>query len=747
MVQENIPQPSARRSTHSRPGERRIITVLFCDVAGSTALAEQFDPEEWAEIMNEAFQLFNEPVYRYGGIVGRLMGDGILAFFGAPRSHEDDPERAVLAGLAIVEGIRAFQKEFQREYAMEFNVRVGINTGPVVVGEIGSAQAGEYTAMGDAVNLAARMERTAEPGTIRISADTYRLVAPLFDVEELGEINVKGKVEMVLAYRVRRQKSEPGTLRGIEGLSSPLIGRNSEISVLREVLEKLWQGSGGIVCLIGEAGIGKTRLLDELHVEWEKIAGTGAPWIVSHGVSYDTTRPYGLFIQRVRQIYGVEDKDSLDLVREKVAIAPEGFPPEVQTLVVRAVEALLAAGTDSDGPQLQGEALERELHEACHTMWRASASHAPTVIVVDDLHWADPASVDLMIDMYPLVDEVPLLLLCSFRPERQSPAWRVKQTAETDYPHRYTEITLSALSDEDSDVLFGNLLNISDSPPQLRQIILAKTEGNPFFVEEFTRTLIDTGAITHDESGMHWRADTRVADIPIPENLLALLTSRIDRLEEDARRTLQLGSVIGRTFYHRVLRQISDSSIALDNQLSTLQRAELIREAARLPELEYIFRHDLTREAAYSSILLRERRRFHRRVGEAVEELFNERLEEQSHLLAQHFYQAGDNERAMKYSAMAGDAAAKLYANDEAITHYMRAIELARQLESTEQGPILESLGDVTRRIGQASKSTALYEEATQYFSSQGDDAGVIRARGKAALSAITAETWEKRPA
>ena len=739
MTQDFSPQTSGRRSTQNRPGERRVITVLFCDVAGSTALAEHFDPEEWAEIMNEAFQLFNEPVYRYGGIVARLMGDGILAFFGAPRAHEDDPERAVLAGLAIVDGISAFQQEFQRDYGLEFNVRIGINTGPVVVGEIGSAQAGEYTAMGDAVNLAARMEQTAEPGTIRISDDTYRLVAPLFDVEELGEINVKGKAEGVLVYRVQRRKSEPGNLRGIEGLSSPLIGRDSEISELRQVLAKLCQGSGGIVCLTGEAGIGKSRLIEELHSEWNKIAGNEAPWVESHGVSYDTMRPYGLFMQRVRQIYGVEDSDSLALVREKVATTPEGFPPQVQTLVVRAVEALLLVGTDSDGPQLQGEALQHEVYKACHSMWRAAASFAPTVIVLDDLHWADPASVELMIDMFPLVEEVPLLLLCSFRPERQSPAWRVKQVAETDYPHRYTEIVLSALSDEDSDVLFGNLLNISDSPPQLRQIILAKTEGNPFFVEEFARTLIDAGAITHDESGMHWRADTKIADIPIPDNLLALLTSRIDLLEEDARRTLQLGSVIGRSFYHRVLKQISDSNIALDKQLSTLQRAELVSEAGRVPELEYIFRHDLTREAAYNSILLRERRKFHRRVGEAVEELFSDRLEEQSHLLAHHFYQAGDNERALRYSTMAGDVSARLYANDEAITHYTRAVELARQLESTEQGLILESLGDVTRRIGQESDSTAFYEEATQYLSIQGDDAGVVRVRGKAALSAITA--------
>ena len=340
-------------------------------------------------------------------------------------------------------------------------------------------------------------------------------------------------------------------------------------------------------------------------------------------------------------------------------------------------------------------------------MWRGAASVAPTVLVVDDLHWADPASVEMMIEMFPLVDEVPLLLLCSFRPERQSPAWRVKQAAEADYPHRYTEIALSALSNEDSDVLFGNLLDITDSPPDLRQIILEKTEGNPLYVEEFTRTLIDSGYIVRDERGVHWRADARVDEIPFPENLHALLTSRIDRLDEDARRTLQLSSVIGRSFYHRVLGLISDSTSSLDKELSTLQRAELIRELGRMPELEYIFRHDLTREAAYSSILLRKRREFHRRVGEAVEELFNDRLEEQSHLLAHHFYQAGDTERAMKYSVMAGGAAARLFANDEAITHYTRAIELARQGDSSNQ-----QITDLYMARGRAQEDSGLRDDA-----------------------------------
>jgi len=682
IPKELLDKLEGSRRAGSASGERRVVTMLFCDVTGSTSAAEKLDPEEWAEIMNGAFEHLISPIYRYEGTVARLMGDSILAFFGAPIAHEDDPQRAVLAGLDIVEGIRAYQAEVKSKWNLEFGVRVGINTGLVVVGEVGSDLRVEYTAMGDAINLAARMEQTAQTGTVQISSDTYNLIAPLFEFGAPEEIEVKGKSEPVTAYQVLSEKSEPGRVRGIDGLNSPLVGRDDELNELRGVLERLHDGRGAIVSLIGEAGLGKSSLLNELHNEWHKIAGSEAQWVEGRGVSYDTTRPYGLFSHRMLQSLGVNDNDTIETVRARVAVAAANFPLEVQSKIVSAISVLLALDKATDSPQLEGEAVQRDIYDAFNSLWRAAASHSPLVMVMDDLHWADPASVQLMIDLLPIMEEVPLLLLCSFRPERQAPAWRLKQAAETDFPHLYTEIALSALSEDDSDQLFENLLGVSELPPQLRQMILEKTEGNPFFLEEFIRTLIDTGAIARDDSGMLWCAEADIQEIAIPDNLLAMLSSRIDRLEEDARRTLQLSSVIGRSFYHGVLKQISEAGVTLDRNLNTLQRAELIREAARLPELEYMFQHDLTREAAYNSILLRERREFHLRVGEAVEQLFGDRLEENAHLLAHHFYQAGENERALKYSIIAGDESARLYANDEAITHYSRAIPIAREIGS-----------------------------------------------------------------
>ena len=720
----------AGRSRRPMLGEGRTVTVLFCDVVGSTAMAEKLDPEEWAEIMNDAFQYLTGPIERYQGTVARLMGDAILAFFGAPVAHEDDPERAVLAGLDIVEGIGTFRDEIAREYGLDFKVRVGINTGPVVVGEVGSEFAGEYTAMGDAVNLAARMEQSAEPGSVQVAEDTYALIQPLFDFEPLRPIELKGKAEPVPAYRVKGLKAEPGRVRGIEGLSAPLVGRDEEMHALRRIASELREGRGQIVCMIGEPGLGKSRLIEELRAEWQGTANGQAPWIESRGISFDTSRPYGQFQQRLQQLFGVREDDPQDVVTEKLSRSPEGYPQNLHVLARQAVEILLAVSSESEGPRLEGEALKRELFDAVTSIWRRLASYSPTVMVFDDMHWVDPASAELLRHLFQLTDEVPILFLCATRPERQSPAWQVKQLAETDYPHRYTELALSPLSRDDSDSLVSSLIAISDLPQRLRQMILEKTDGNPFFVEEVVRTLIDSGAVVRDNSGEHWRAKTEVDDIAIPENLQTLITSHFDRLESEVRSTLQMASVIGRSFYYKVLKLVSDTASQLEAQLSTLQRVELIRETARVPDLEYVFRHELTRDAAYNSILRRRCRQLHRRVGEAIEELFTDRVEEQPSRLAHHFDEGRDFERALKYYTLAADAAARLYANVEANTQYARAIELARQTWASTQHLIhlYTENGTTLRLLGKHDEAITNYEELEALARERGDRALEIAA-------------------
>ncbi len=708
---------SRRRSRSARAGsrlegERRVVTILFCDVKGSTAMAEQLDPEDWAAVMDEAFDYLIEPIDRFDGTVARLMGDAVLAFFGAPVAHEDDAERAVLAALAILESMDPFGQRIQREFGLDFKVRVGINTGTVVVGEIGSAQAMEYTAMGDAVNLAARMEQLAEPGTVQVAESTYRRVAPLFEVEPLGSIEVKGKQDVVRTYRVLRPKERPGRRRGIEGLSSPVVGRAAQMEGLQQATSELHQRRGGIVFLLGEAGLGKSRLIEELERDWRSNSPEPSSWVLSRGVSYDHNRPYSLFLGQVRSLLGIQTSDDPATVRDKIAAGTQAWSPDQRELAGRAIEVLFAVHGEAEISPQEAEALKRELTGLIVRSWKEAAQASPTMLVFDDLHWADQPSIEVLQSLFLLTETEPLLILCAMRPHRQSAGWRAKETAERDYPHRYRQIELEPLTEDQSDELITNLLAIADLPSNLRRRILGKVEGNPFFVEEVIRTLIDSGAVVRDPDGLHWRATADPEDIALPDNLQALLVARIDRLQKEVRRTLQLAAVIGRAFYYRVLERISQEVEALPGHLNTLQRVELIREAARQPELEYLFVHELSRDAAYHSILRRERREFHQKVGESIELLYADRLEDEAHRLAHHFAEAGDDTRTLKYARMAGDAAARIYANAAAIGHYRKAVEIAGRvdLEPDDVKDLFLRLGRTLEVEGQFSEAIEVYQ-------------------------------------
>lgn len=657
-------------------GERRIITALFCDVVNSTSLAEQLDPEDWTDLLNEAFHHLTAPIVRYEGTVAKLLGDGVLAFFGAPVSHEDDPHRAVLAALDMIEASHVVRERVKAERGLEFDVRIGINTGPVVVSDVGADRG--VDALGDAVNVAARMEQAAAPGTILLSGDTYRLVAPLFDVESLGEIELKGKAERMPAYRVIGPKAEPGRVRGIEGVSAPLIGRDREFAQLRAAMNNVRAGRGQIVGLIGEAGLGKSRMLTELKKEWDETEETD--WIVMTGIPYDTGRPYGLFQNFAREMFEVNFDDPVDVIHEKIVKRLRSFGKDEETVALCSVafERVIAAKTLLDGSEYTAEVVKKDIYDTMRPSFERHARRVPSVLVVDDLHWADPASVDLLVHLLQLADEVALLIIFALRPERQSPAWRVKQKAETDLPHRYTELNLRPLDAAGTDALVSALLSIANLPVELRQLILRKTDGNPYFVEEIVRTLIDEGVVAQTGDGLRWEAKAKVSEIAIPDTLQALLMARIDRLDQETRSTLQMASVIGRSFYYSILKRISDSALALDKQLRSLERVELLLESARSPELEYMFKHELARDAAYGSLLNRKRRDFHRRVGEAIETIFVGRIEEYAHLLAQHFELAGDSAKAQRYYEMSAESALSMHATDEGAAHFGRALDCAK---------------------------------------------------------------------
>ncbi len=698
-LQRLVPKEYAERLLATRgqvQAERRMVTILFSDVKGSTAMAEGLDPEEVMEIMDGAFDVLIEPIYRYEGTLARLMGDAVLAFFGAPIAHEDDPERACRAALGIVEGAKEYAARLEQEHGITgFNVRLGIHTGLVVVGEVGSDLRVEYTAMGDAINLAARLESAADPGTVLITEATLKLIAPLFETEALAPIQVKGKVEPVSVYRVLAAKEVPGKVRGIAGLESPLVGREVELAALQEALQRLQAGVGGIVTLVGEAGIGKSRLVAEARkhvvgvIHELPLRAMPLRWVEGRCLSYGGSVAYLLWLDVLRGLLGVALDDApqavgdalRDQVQELCRDAFDDVYPYLARLMTLALHDEVAARLDD----MDGRDLKTATFRAVETLIQCAAGERPLVLVCEDLHWADPTSLALLEQLLALTERVPLLLLSVFRPVKDHGCWRFRELAAQTYAERHTDVMLEPLTAVESQTLVANLLRIEHLPEVLRERILSRAEGNPFYVEEVIRSLIDRGAIVHDEPTGRWTATREVADIPIPDTLQGVLVARIDRLQEEAKRVLQMASVIGRIFLYRLLSAIAAEERRLDEHLSTLQHEEMIRERARIPELEYIFKHDLTREAAYNGLLKKQRRVFHRQVAEVLEHLFPERIEEQLGLLAHHWEQSGNAEKAVEYLQRAGDKSRLAYALEEAVGYYQRALALLKEKEEHEQ--------------------------------------------------------------
>jgi class 3 adenylate cyclase/tetratricopeptide (TPR) repeat protein len=706
------------RASGDMVGERRVVTMMFCDVKGSTHAAEQLDPEEWSEIINGAFSHMIKPVFKYEGTVARLMGDGILAFFGAPLAHEDDPQRAVMAGLDILSGISPYRETILQEWGIEFDVRIGINTGLVVVGAVGSDLRMEYTALGDAINLAARMEQTAKPGSIQITHDTYNLVNPLFEFEELGGITIKGKDEPVNAYRVLGRKATARRVRGIEGLHAEMVGRDREMEVLKGIVDDLKQGVGRIIMVLGEAGLGKSRLISETRTVFQDIIGTDGAWHETNSLSYETNQAYALVQRLIQQIGDIGYDDAPRMIQKKLETLINDLPEEHRLRAKHIFESLFSL-TKENGDSLQeGETFKQELYEVMDIWLRMRFSDQPTVFIFDDMHWSDAASMHLLNHLLQLSDVIPILIICALRMDHKSPAWQIKTTAEVEYRHRYTEIFLHPLSEADSNELINRLLAIAELHGELRKNILEKSDGNPFFIEEVVRALIENKIVVSEErvengiTNHYWVSVSDGAEFSIPDNLQSLLAARMDQLEETTKATLQLASVIGRNFYLRVLQAVNTYSPELDKQVGILLRLDMIRESARVPEVEYSFRNPLTQEAVYKTILLKHRREFHKRVAEAMEALYQERLEGKYGLLSHHYSLAGERDKAIEFCRKASQHAVNVYAYNEAEKNLRVALKLAELSDDNKLHIlILEELADVCRLVRNFIEAITLYQE------------------------------------
>jgi class 3 adenylate cyclase len=671
--------------------ERRLVSVLFADLVDSTSLAERMDPEDWSGAIRRVLDLVSTPVERYGGTVAQRLGDGLLAVFGAPVAHEDDAVRAVQAGLEMIDAVASAGPDLRREFGNELGdglaIRVGINSGLAIVEGMGD-DAGDVDALGDTVNVAARMQAAARPGMVLVTGETWRHVGPTFRATSLGGVQVKGKVEPVDAWEVLGRRDQPGSGRGIAGLTSPMVGRDDELAQLRALVAAIRAGRGRAAVLLGEPGVGKSRLLAELRTE--TAAGEDTRWIEAKGISYGENVPYGLVSSLVEAALGIQaqtDPEARRAVLEERTRAMFGEDwSEPFASLAHLLSLPLPADVLSEFAPLSPQALLVRYLSAVELSLRGLGSQGATVCVVEDAHWADASSVEVVSRLLPLAHELPVLLLLTSRPERAAVGWRLVEAARETFGDALAELPLSPLDPSESRLLVGNLLEIESLPERLRNSILERSEGNPFFVEELIRMLIERGWVVRKDD--HWVGSGTIAEAEVPDTLRGLLLARIDRLADEARRTLRMASVIGRDVPVRLLESVTGDASLTARALGLAEAAGLVRFAAADPEPIYRFRHVLIQEAAYDSLLKADRRRLHREVGEALEaQQGGDRREELAPILGLHFERAGDVERASGYLHMAGQNALRRRALAEARELLERA---SRVLDDAPETPELE---------------------------------------------------------
>ncbi len=706
-------------------GERRVVTILFSDVKGSTALAENLDPEEVLEVMNGAFNILIEPIARYEGTLARLMGDAILAFFGAPIAHEDDPYRACRAALDILEGAKNFTKKLEIERGIKgFGVRVGINTGLVVVAEVGTDLRVEYTAMGDAVNVAARMESSAKPGTILITEATKKLIQNDFELLPIGPIQVKGKSRSINTYRVLGVKNRANIFQETTKFRYPLIGRGSELKKINDALGELQNGTGSIISITGDRGIGKSRLIAEVRNK----KPIGLKWAEGRTLSYTTNNSYWMARSLMRNYFGFYqetcDKPLLETMQKRVESHFGNMADEIYPYL----EYFLKDSINDKETKFDDlRAVKGQFHFALKEFIKKESLLQPIVLVWEDLQWCDLSSIELLNELLPLVVEYPLLLLFQYRlDENESRVWNFHHNNLNEYEEIHKIISLRPLGEAESILLIENLTGNINLSLEIQNQLIQKSEGNPTFLEELIISILeqsDSVLEYHSSENMNLKSE-----LQFPDSLQNVIMSRVDRLEQLDKIVLHTASVIGRVFPKKLLANVLRDSFTeseFECSLNKLQLREFIlrhlpsnlsSNTSIIPK-EYIFKQDLAQFVLYNSLLLSQRQSLHRKIGEEFENLYSDNLTEIVDSLAHHFEKGKDFTKAIRYYKNAADKAKDFFANEDAIFFYSKALDLSGAVQT---GPLLlaqihESMGDVYSLTSEYSKSINHFTSTLSY--------------------------------
>jgi class 3 adenylate cyclase/tetratricopeptide (TPR) repeat protein len=724
QLQSLIPDELARKymaAEQEATGENRPITALFADISGFTPLSNTQSSEAVFQLVQDCFKQLVGIVARYEGSISGFRGDGLLALFGAPILHENDAERAIFAAIDM--------RDAMQEQRLE--VSIGINTAMMTVGEIQTQLHKEYTAYGTDVNLAKRLQEAAEPGQILVGAGTHRLTRRAFDFETLTSLSLKGFAQPVTAYSMQQVKVHPEKLRGIEGLRARMIGREHEFVELKDAADQWLKGQGQIVSIIGEAGIGKSRLVRELREYLDMRLETpdmrqeslkshvSSLMSILEGRCVSIGQPisYWPFMDILRTYFALSEEDGDAAKARKVTEATEHLLADRAAEVLPFLGNLLSMrfGNELDD-RLKFVTPEQIRHQTMMRLrdfFETLARKQPLLLILEDLHWADDLSLDLLTLLMDSLAMAPLMLLCVYRPEREHRVWQLSSQAQRKCLDRYTEIALNALSSRESRQLVETLLAIENLPGSVKEMILQKSEGNPFFIEEVIRSLIEQDLVYRE--GDRWKARSEISDINVPGAIQSVLLARVDRLRAEAKYVLQCASVIGRLFKYRLLEHLTRQERDLDRYLNEFEERELIYEERTVPELEYAFKHALTQETTYQSILERHRREFHHQVADAIERLYQERLDEYYDELAYHYSRSADTDKAVEYMLKAGEKAEKSFANQVALRYFKDALVCLSELgeEKTEwRITALEGLGRTHAFLGEHDEAIAAFQDA-----------------------------------
>jgi class 3 adenylate cyclase/tetratricopeptide (TPR) repeat protein len=714
--------------------ERKPISVLFADLAGSTELAARHDPEQLRALLGAFFDEMRQQIESFGGTVEKYAGDAILAVFGVPQVHEDDAERAVRAAFAMQDSLAQLNPMFEQDYGVRLAVRIGVASGEAVAA---SGAVREFMASGEVPNLAARLQSLGEGVTV--SDATYRLLGSRLEADRLDGLSAKGFEGTITAYRARGLRAVERRDAVVAGLVSPVVGRDREVAALSACLEELGRGRGQVVSIVGEAGIGKSRL----KIEQRERLPQGMRWLEGRCQSYTQNASYGPVIQILRSALNLGPGETAAIARTKLRAATRALSGSQAEQERRALAHLLAIdlGPGQTPPvAVDPRALQSQLVIATRALLQGVAERGPLIVALEDLHWADPASVELLMLLLELTDFQPIMFLVTSRPETEGDAWTFRLHAERNFGHRLTELRLTPLGLEDSQRIADNLLRVSELPEAIRATIVERAGGNPFFLEEIIRGLIEEGVLKRE--GDRWAALGVPEQWSIPSTLSGVLAARIDRLPGAAKALLQRAAVIGRFFGYRMLQAVSDAPAELDPALAHLLRAELIREWASLPERQYIFKHALTLEAAAASLLGEQRRELHARVARHMEETLGEAAREQAALLAHHWYEAANWEKALVHTLSAARQASAIYDRPAAVNHYWRALEILdvlprneeRDCEHADAIVALVQLPGWPRKAGAFAEGLKHLERARSSANERGDVARLVRAEAMAGL-------------